>query len=136
MKETIVSYKYFMDQKEYLGGDVCLAYFMERKDYAEIYNKINEAHKIRIFVNPEDFNQSVVVNGFSFNIFVIFHIALFFNFVGFLFLFKKQPNNLRFHPIMSIGLFLIIISTFYIFVPDKYIPKYNLTENIVILEYK
>jgi hypothetical protein len=135
--KTTVLYTYVMAQKQYTGEDICLANFISgRADYNEVFYKLNGAKKIRIFVNPDNFNQSVIVNGFSYNIFILLYITLFSSYILFVFLTAKKSGDLI-KSIFRIGFLLVVISAIFLFLPENaYFKKYNLAESIVVLQSK
>lgn len=99
--ETIVEYEYVFYGKKYKGNKIAFGYNSDKKKYNSlVYEVLKNAKKIKIFVNPYNPNESVIVRGYSNSLFttiifgVLFIIFSIF-FLLLLFFEEKIKKNIK-----------------------------------------
>ena len=144
--KTLVLYKYTIDKVEYLSNRICIGENIKRLvDEGAIYQKLYEANTIRVYTNPNNGNEAVILRGFCRNILgIILFTSLWCLVSGFTILalfnndtkeIAEKKNKTKAIAILSISLFLLSIAIGGIYVDNQFSLK-NIAENIVILQYK
>jgi hypothetical protein len=132
-----ISYKYFIEEIEYQGNTICIGYDMNTiEDQNEVYNKLSNADRITVFVNPHNYAQSVIIKGLSNNILVLIFFTLFISLPIVLAIVKKTDNTtLDMNTIVVLILMISnILCIWKVFSRDININPVN--ENIVVLKNK
>ena len=75
-----VKYNYLIKNKKYSSNRVSFGYGANNTDnHHQIFDVLEDAKKIMVYVNPEDFKEAVVVPGINNSILMIFVVSIMWN---------------------------------------------------------
>lgn len=147
--KTYVTYKYDIGGNKYEGCKISIDnnFNFSKDQEPTIFDKISSAKVIRIFINPKNANDAVIVRGFSKNLFYLFlttiiSSTLVFGFATIVILAMKNVKTIplsliylgRFALALSIISLILLIGIATDYIDISLFKIESVTENIVVLE--
>lgn len=78
--EVVIKYAYVVDEKEYTNTKIAFGYSKSNlNDDNVLFERLNNAQKIIVYVNPKDSRESVIVPGLNNSIIFVALFAIFWN---------------------------------------------------------
>ena len=131
--EILVKYTYLIKKKEYTNNKLAFGYSQSNlNDDSRLFNLLENANKVVVYVNPKDSNESVISTGLNDSIIFLILFATIWNTVlicSFLsFCFEKHKNK--------IGCFIFLVIIGCIFILMSGLADVDFINKIKVLEYK
>lgn len=100
-QEVIISYTYMFAGKTYIGTRISIGYTLNNvEDHSELFEKLKNAEKILVYVNPYNPSKAVIVRGMNNSTFFLFLFSIMWNSLLSVFIFpyykwrKEKVNEL------------------------------------------
>lgn len=127
-----ISYIYEYKNVRYKGSSLYFGatYGNRRSGNYELYQKLKPANQIRVYVNPISPNKSVIIRGFTNEIFENGIMGLIFGLVPSIFFIPKLLNTLSSKSIKYLGLGIILCLFFF----SVFMNSLDMTQQVLILK--